>query len=216
MQQGSAEWLANRAGKFTASRAADLMARTRNGPSTSRQNLLETLAYERISGLCADGYRNDAMQRGLELEAEARDALSFALGKPIIEVAWVPCADLPNTGCSPDGIIDAETLIEIKCPAQTRKHLGALLRNEHADEYRWQVQHQMLCTGAKRNIIASYDPRWPQPNDLAQCIVERDEAAIAELREAIIAADVDVEHIVSQLRGLHAAPKHAAKRKELA
>jgi len=46
----------------------------------------------------------------------------------------------------------------------------------------------------------SYDPRFPDRLQLAITRVERDEAAIAELRAAIKAADLEVEKIVDELR----------------
>src|SRR5690606_35243403 len=105
--QGSESWALARVGMFTASRAADLMARTRSGPSAPRGNLLALLAVERLTGQPVEGYRNAAMERGIELEAEARDAYSFATGDAVAEAGFVVCPDLPNTGCSPDGFVGA-------------------------------------------------------------------------------------------------------------
>ena len=78
--QEGADWLLSRAGKFTASRASDLMAKTKTGHSASRGNLIALLAVERLTGQCVETYQNAAMQRGIETEAEARDAYSFAKG----------------------------------------------------------------------------------------------------------------------------------------
>ena len=72
MIQGDADWFAARAGKFTGPRFSDLMARTKSGPSTSRANLLATLAVERLTGMCVETYTNGAMQRGTELAPFAR------------------------------------------------------------------------------------------------------------------------------------------------
>ena len=78
MEQRTPEWMAARAGRFTSSRAADLMAKTKSGPSASRGNLLAMLAVERMTGSCVETYTNAAMQRGTDLESEARDAYSFS------------------------------------------------------------------------------------------------------------------------------------------
>ena len=59
--QESADWMAARAGCFTASRASDLMAKTKTGPSASRGNLLTLLAVERLTGQCVETYQNAAM-----------------------------------------------------------------------------------------------------------------------------------------------------------
>ena len=198
-QEGDA-WLHSRGGKFTASRASDLMAKTRSGPSASRGNLLTLLAVERLTGQPVETYQNAAMIRGIETEAEARDAYSFATGHAVIEEGFVECPDLPNTGASPDGIVGDDGLLEIKCPASMAKHLDALLKGSHADEYRWQLQHQLMTTGRQWVDAASYDPRFPENMQLAIVRVERDEDAIAELRAEIIKADAEVQAIIEQLK----------------
>lgn len=195
-------WLKARAGKFTASRASDLMARTKTGWGASRGALLSLLAVERLTGQPVDTYQNDAMRRGVELEAEARDAYSFTTGNAVMESGFIAAADLPNTGCSPDGLIDTDGLVEIKCPANMAKHLDALRTGAHAQEYRWQLQHQLLVTGRTYVDAVSYDPRYPVHLQLAIVRVFRDESAISELRDAIRVADDEVESIVSELSTL--------------
>ena len=193
-------WMQARAGNFTASRSADLMARTRSGPSASRANLIATLAVERITGECVQTYTNAAMQRGTELEAEARDAYSFERGVAVIESGYVAHPELSHVGASPDGLIGDDGLVEIKCPASMQKHLDALRTGAHADEYHWQLQHQLMVTGRQWVDAASYDPRYPDGLQLAITRVQRDEKAIAELMNAIKTADPEVETIVAELR----------------
>lgn len=200
--QQDESWMLARVGMFTASRAADLMARTKTGPSASRANLLTLLAVERITGQPVETYQNAAMQRGSDMEAEARDAYSFHVGVAVVESGFVRCDDLPNTGCSPDGLIGDVGLVEFKCPASMQKHLAALTSSEHATEYRWQLQHQMMTTGRAWVDAVSYHPSFPDGLQLAIKRVHRDDDAIAELRREIIAADAEVEAIVSKLQQL--------------
>ena len=198
--QESKDWMLDRCGQFTASRSSDLMAKTKSGPSAMRGNLLALLAVERLTGQPVETYQNDAMRRGTELEAEARDAYSFTTGNAVTESGFVRYAELPNTGCSPDGYVGTEGLVEIKCPASMAKHLDALRSGSHAQEYRWQLQHQMLCTGTPWVDAVSYDPRFPDHLQLAIVRVLRDESAIAELVQAITVADAEVESIVEELK----------------
>lgn len=200
--QESQDWMLARAGMFTASRAKDLMARTKTGPSASRNALLALLAIERLTGQPVETYQNDAMRRGTELEAEARDAYSFSTGNVVDEVGFMACDELPNTGCSPDGLVGDDGLLEIKCPANMAKHLDALRSGAHADEYRWQLQHQLMVTGRAWVDAVSFDPRYPEHLQLAITRVTRDEAAIAELRTSIIAADSEVAATVTELRNM--------------
>jgi len=203
--QEGADWLLSRAGKFTASRASDLMAKTKTGPSASRGNLIALLAVERLTGQCVETYQNAAMQRGIETEAEARDAYSFAKGVAVDEAGFIACDQLPNTGCSPDGLVGDDGLVEIKCPASMAKHLDALRSGAHAVEYHWQLQHQLMVTGRQWVDAASYDPRFPEHLQLAVTRVTRDEAAIAELTAEIIKADAEVSALVDELNNLECA-----------
>lgn len=198
--QESQDWMQQRCGMFTASRASDLMARTKSGPSTSRGNLIALLVSERLTGHTVETYRNAAMDRGIDLEGEARDAYSFATGNVVEETGFVVYGGLPHTGASPDGLVGDDGLVEIKCPAAQGKHLSALLRSEHAAEYRWQLQHQLMVTGRQWVDIVSYDPRWPDDLQLAIKRVERDEDAIQQLRDAITEADAEVEAFIEALQ----------------
>ena len=72
--QGTPEWLQLRLGHVTASRVADIMAKTKTGPSASRQNYLIELAIQRVTGVVEESYKNEAMIRGTEEEPKARQA----------------------------------------------------------------------------------------------------------------------------------------------
>lgn len=200
--QEGADWMTKRAGKFTASRSGDLMARTKTGPGAARGNLIALLAVERITGQCVETYQNDAMRRGTELEAEARDAYSFDAGVAVLESGFVDHPSIPMCGCSPDGLIGGDELLEIKVPASMAKHLDYLRRGSHATEYAWQLQHQMMVTGRQRVRMVSYDPRFPPHLQLAVAVVERDEDAIAELTAEINKAEREVQAIVAELTAL--------------
>lgn len=200
-QEGQ-DWMIDRAGKFTASRASDLMAKTKTGPSASRGNLIALLAVERITGQPVETYQNAAMQRGIETEAEARDAYSFHTGQAVQEAGFLPHPELANVGCSPDGLLGEDGMLEIKCPASMAKHLDSLRTGAHAKEYRWQLQHQLMVTGRAWVDAVSYDPRFPEGLQLSIVRVPRDEDAIAELLAEIAKAEVEVEAVVAEMQTL--------------
>lgn len=198
--QESPDWKVKRAGCFTASRASALMAQGRGGqPSATRGRLLVTLALERVMGPL-ETYRNAAMERGTELEGEARDAYGFMAGVAVDEADFIPHPEVPMCGCSPDGLLGDDGVLEIKCPDNPEKHLEALRNGAHAKEYHWQVQHQLFVTGRKWADIVSYDPRFPERLQLAAVRVERDEAAINQLASAIDLAESEVAAIVAELK----------------
>lgn len=202
MEQGSADWLAVRCGRFTGSRFADLMAVTKSGPSASRKNLIATLALERLTGQPVETFQNDAMRRGSELEAEARERYAFLRDVAVRQIAFIVHGSHDFVGVSPDGLVGDDGLVEIKCPASMHKHVDALRSGSHATEYRWQVQGQLwVCERAWCDVV-SYDPRFPPELQAAICRVERDSAAIAELEAAVVKADEEVAALVAELTKL--------------
>lgn len=205
MIQGTQEWLSLRAGKFTGSRFADLMAVTKSGPSASRANLIATLALERLTGEPEATFQNDAMRRGSELEPLARGAYEAHTGELVTCVAFLVHPSLPRCGVSPDGLLGDDGMIEIKCPASQAKHLAALRNGDHAHEYRWQIQGQLWVAQRKWCDAVSYDPRFPDGLQLAIVRVQRDEKAINELELACIKADAEVDALVSELQQLRKA-----------
>lgn len=202
MSQRTPAWFAQRAGKFTGSRFADLMATTKSGPSASRRNLLACLAVERLTGACVETYSNAAMERGTALEEEARSAYEAWLGYLTTEVDFIAHPTLACVGVSPDGLVGEDGMVEIKCPASMAKHLDALRDGAHAAEYKWQLQGQLWVAGRAWVDATSYDPRFPEGLRLAIKRVPRDDVAIKALEQACIAADAEVETILSELHNL--------------
>lgn len=204
--QASGDWLLARAGCFTASRSADLMAKLRDGkPGASRGRLLALLAVERLTGRPVTTYQNAAMLRGIELEGEARDAYSFTLGVAVVEAGFIPHPTIPFCGCSPDGLVGDDGMVEIKCPDNMEKHLDALRSGAHADEYRWQLQHQLWVCGREWVDAVSYHPDFPEGLQLAVKRVARDASAIAEIEAAVIAGNDEVAGIVLEMESMRGA-----------
>lgn len=199
MEQRSDSWFAMRAGKITGSRFKDLMATTRSGASASRGNLIAQLAVERITGQCVPTYCNAAMQRGTDLEPEARSAYEAHAGVLVEEVAFITHPDYPNVGVSPDGLVGDEGMVELKCPDSMAKHLDAIRHGSHADEYRWQLQGQLWVAQRKWVDAASYDPRYPENLRLAVVRVEADAKAHQELAAEVEAAEQEIQTIVNDL-----------------
>lgn len=200
--QGSPEWFASRAGKMTASRVAAIMAKTKSGPAASRANMIAQLALERLTGACEETYTNAAMQRGTDLEPDAISAYSFETLASVEPVAFVLHPDMPNVGCSPDGLVGDDGLVEVKCPAAMAKHLNALRDGSHAKEYRWQLQHQLFVTGREWVDCVSYDPRYPDGLQIAIRRVFPDAEDHEALRAELPAADAEIEAIVRDLRAM--------------
>jgi len=193
------DWFRLRAGKLTGSRFGDLMAKTRSGPSASRKNLITRLAIERLIGNCVETHSNFAMQRGTELEPEAIKAYEDANLISVDLIDFIQHPTLPFVGMSPDGLVETEGMVEVKCPSSEAKHYEALRYGSHVEEYKWQLQGQLWVASRQWVDAVSYDPRFPGL-ELAIVRVERDEKAIAELEAECIAANEEIDEQVHWLR----------------
>ena len=140
------------------------------------------------------------MRRGIELEPAARAAYEAHTGEFVETVGFVQHETLPYVGVSPDGLLGDAGLVELKCPASMAKHLDAIRSNDHATEYRWQLQGQLWVTGRQWVDAVSFDPRFPDHLRLAICRVERDEIAIRNLADACEKANGEIETILSELQ----------------
>lgn len=182
--QGSPEWFAQRLGKVTASRVADVIAKTKTGYSTSREGYMVELALERITGQRAEAYTNSAMQWGTETEPLARAAYEALTGELVEETSMVQHPRIEMAGASPDGLVGADGLLEIKCP-NSATHVQTLRSKKPAGKYITQMMWQMACTGRSWCDFVSYDPRMPEGLQLFTTRVPRDDKVIAELEAEV-------------------------------
>lgn len=201
--QGSAAWKALRCGKVTASRVADIMAKTAKGvPAASRTNYAAELISERLTGVPAEGFTNAAMQWGTDTEPMARDAYSFMTGEVVTEVPFVVHPTIGDSGASPDGLVGTDGLLEVKCP-NTATHIDTLTSKTVPSKYMTQMQWQLACTGRKYCDFVSFDPRLPESMRLFCQRVQRDDAIIAELEREVIVFLNEVRGKVAELKRLY-------------
>ena len=198
MQQRSEEWFAARAGSLGASSLWEAVAKTRSGYSASRANLLARLAVERLTGQPCESYTSGAMRHGIDTEPEARDAYAFYRNAEVEEVGLVPHPSIKESHASPDGLVGADGLVEIKCP-NSATHMDFLLTGEIPEKYMTQMFWQMACTGRKWCDFVSFDPRFPEEMRLRIQRVERDETRIAELEKEVT---VFLEELDCKLKAL--------------
>lgn len=180
IEQGSPEWFAERLGKVTASRVADVIAKTKSGPAASRANYMAQLVCERLTGEAAESFTSKEMQWGTDQEPNARSAYEFRTDATVELVGFVPHPKIGDSGASPDGLVAADGLVEIKCP-NTATHIETLLGRAVPGKYITQIQWQLACTGRKWCDYVSFDPRMPESMSLFVARVERDPKMIADL-----------------------------------
>ena len=206
--QGSPEWFALRCGRVTASRVADVVAKTKSGPSASRANYMAELIAERLTGEPAERFTNAAMQWGNDKEPEARTAYAFETNTEIEQVGFIEHPTIAMTGASPDGLVGADGLVEIKCP-NTNTHIETLLGAVVPSKYVTQMLWQMACTGRAWCDFVSYNPRLPESMRLFVKRVVRDEARIAELEADVSAFLAELDAKVSALVSIYGPPLDA-------
>jgi len=186
--QGTPEWLQLRLGHVTASRVADIMAKTKTGPSASRQNYLIELAIQRVTGVVEESYKNEAMIRGTEEEPKARQAYELLTETFVEEVPFVKHKTIEWFGCSPDGIIKNNdgtyNLLEIKNP-NSATHWSYIKEGEPPTKYKIQMMAQMACTGAQWCDFFSYDSRMPEGSRHFLKRMMRDNKFIEEMEKEV-------------------------------
>jgi len=186
--QGTPEWLQLRLGHVTASRVADIMAKTKTGPSASRQNYLIELAIQRVTGVVEESYKNEAMIRGTEEEPKARQAYELLTETFVEELPFVKHKTIEWFGCSPDGIIKNNdgtyNLLEIKNP-NSATHWSYIKEGEPPTKYKIQMMAQMACTGAQWCDFFSYDSRMPEGSRHFLKRMMRDNKFIEEMEKEV-------------------------------
>lgn len=198
MDQRTPEWYAARLGKATASRIADIVAKTKTGYGATRENYKMELALERITKAQAPSFTNAAMQWGIDTEPAARSAYETTTGNFVTEVGMIDHPTIAMSGASPDGYVGDDGLIEIKCP-ESKQHLKNLSTRKPDTKYIHQMQWQMACTGRKWCDFVSYDPRFPDHLQLLIVRVQRDEALIAEVEKEVVLFLDEVTEMVERI-----------------
>ena len=198
MDQGSDEWFAIRIGKVTASRVADIIAKTKSGYSTSRDNYMAQLVCERLTNQKAESFTNAAMQHGTETEPLARAAYEALKDVLVDEVGFVPHPTIKMAGASPDGFVGQDGLIEIKCP-NTATHIDTLLSESVPTKYFTQMQFQMACTGREWCDFVSFDNRLPEELQLFVKRVPRDDVYIRLIEAEIVQFLAELDDKIEKL-----------------
>ena len=198
VEQGTPEWFAARLGNVTASRVADVIAKTKSGYSASRENYMAQLICERMTNTVAESYTNAAMQWGTETEPLARAAYESLADVLVDEVGYIAHPTIERAGASPDGLIGVFGLLEIKCP-NTATHIDTLISEQVPTKYITQMQWQMSCTGRTWADFVSFDPRLPSGLQMFVKRVEFDAEYVAMLKEEVTKFLAELDAKISKL-----------------
>jgi putative phage-type endonuclease len=201
MDQGTEEWFTIRIGKVTASRVADVIAKTKTGYSASRDNYMAQLVCERLTGQKGESFTNAAMQHGTDTEPLARAAYEALKDVLVDEVGFVPHPSIIMAGASPDGLVGTDGLLEIKCP-NTATHIETLMSKTVPGKYNTQMQFQMACTGRQWCDFVSFDNRLPEQFQLFVKRVPRDDEFIKQMEDEVVKFLNELDIKIAQLMEL--------------
>ena len=198
IEQRSDAWFEARIGKVTASRVADVIAKTKTGYSATRDNYMAQLVCERLTGQKGESFTNAAMQWGTETEPLARISYEVAQNVLVDEVGFVPHPTIEMAGASPDGLVNDDGLLEIKCP-NTATHIETLLSQTVPGKYNTQMQFQMACTGREWCDFVSFDNRLPAELQLFVKRVPRDNVFIRLIEGEIVQFLAELDDKINKL-----------------
>ena len=174
-EQRTEDWYNIRKGKMTASNADTIIA---NGKGL--ETYIYNLMAEYYSSAEKENYINADMQRGIDLEPEARLEFEFYTDLDVQEVGFVEYNDF--IGVSPDGLVGDDGLIEIKCPNDSI-YFKLLLSNNIKPEYIAQMQMQMYVTDRQYCYFVSYNPNFEKSLYIKK--ISRDEEMIEKLKKGL-------------------------------
>lgn len=200
LEQGSPEWLEARVGTITASRAGDVIAMKKRGEGEKqeRANYRAELICERLTGYPYPQFVTREMEWGSEQEPFARTAYELARGLIVDTVGFVLHPGIPGFGCSPDGLVGDDGLIQIKCPT-TATHINWLRAGTVPLEHCPQMMAEMSCTGRIWTDFVSFDPRLPEHLQLFVVRFHRDDALIKTLEREVVHFRGEIESVLASL-----------------
>ena len=155
--QGTDEWKELRHGKIGSSIAKEIMSKYEK-PITECAAFY-TLLSEQMEDF--DPFTNEftsfSMQRGNELEPEARSEYERITGIEMAQFGWIEIDSF--VGISPDGWnIELKKAIEIKCPAANTYAKYLLNFDEFLSDYVWQLVHYFVVLGIDSVDCVAYRP----------------------------------------------------------
>ena len=189
--QGSPEWFAERLGKLTGSEAQAISA---NGAGL--KTLVNKLVAERLTGKVENGYTNADMERGKELEDEARNAYELETGNTVTKVGYCKLDEF--TGASPDGFIGDDGLVEIK-NFKDSTFVDYMFTGKIDTGYEWQMQMQMYVTGRQWCDYVVYNPNFKKSLIIKR--LDRDEVAIEKIKAGIETGKTMIKTMMDKLNG---------------
>jgi hypothetical protein len=191
--QRSEEWYRVRMGLPTASMFGAIMVQ--NEKRAGRASYMRKLAGEILTDIPMESYDNEDMLRGREQEPEILARYAFEH-----DVDVTPCGFIRNgkKGCSPDGLIGKDGMVQIKSAAP---HVMVEILMDVAVPKKHLPQCQGELWVAERkwtDLVIGSSPKLP----LAVFRLQRDQAYINEIEVAVHWFNRELDDMVKRIRAL--------------
>lgn len=189
-EQGSDEWIKIRLGKLTGSNAQAIAA---NGKG------LETLVFEKVAeimtGKTKPSYTNDDIERGNDFEAMARNSYEMETGNAVKQVGFLELDEF--TGCSPDGLVGEDGLIEIKC--KNDANFAHFLFDKKIDPaHNWQVQFNLWVSEREWCDYIVFNENFTKTIEIVR--IQRNETEIAKLKAGVLTGIAQIKSILEKIQ----------------
>lgn len=186
-EQRTDEWYNIRLGRFTGSDFHTFL-----GKSATKDRLILEKATEHITGKPTndDHFVSADMQRGIDNEDYARQLYEAQTLQKVEQIGFAELDEF--TGCSPDGLVGSDGILEIKCPKQSI-FVDQIISGKVKPEYFTQMQFNMYVLDRKWCDYVAYNENFPL---LVRRIV-RDEEYISKIKDALAEVITSAKKIIA-------------------
>jgi hypothetical protein len=199
LEQGSKLWARARCGLVTASRCGEVVAmKVNKEEKAERAHYRQELIVEILTGEPYPHYVTLEMQWGRDQEPFARAAYELHRDVLVETCGLVLHPDIARFAASPDGLVDEDGLIQIKCP-NTTTHLGWMLGGTIPLEHCPQMLAELSCTGRDWCDFVSFDCRLPPHLQLFVRRFYRDDELVAKLEAEVVHFNAQVQDVLRSL-----------------
>lgn len=199
MEQRTDEWYEKRLGNITGSRWDEILP-GKNGYTASRKNYIADIICERLTGKSKEGFTTKAMQQGIGRESMARFEYEMSTGNTVIECGYFVHPYIEHCGASPDGLVNDDGVLEIKCPEKAQ-HLQTILTGFIKPEYKTQMQAEIICTQRAWVDFVSYNPDFPSHLQLKIIRILRDKTLIDQMESEAKKTLLEIDEMLLTLKG---------------
>ncbi len=188
--QRTEAWKEQRLGKVTASKCKIWMSKGRKKDEEFGQTAL-TYLYGVLAEILTGSHHEVfgvAIDWGEAEEGQAIERYIEKTGNQVRRIGYVEYQADELFGGSPDGLIEPDGMLEVKCPFNPANHVQTLITKDiYNEDHRMQIQANLLFTDRKWCDYVTYDPRiFDKDKNINIVRINREEEVIDKIMERTI------------------------------